>query len=132
MLFIDASAYLSLLNPDDNNHQHALNFIKKITQKKFITSQAVLGEILTVGSMRFNKQKTIKFVEKILNSKTLVVLETSTLTVLAFQIFKEVRSKNISWVDCYSQAIINAYSINSVFTFDKDFAKLKKLSSTLN
>lgn len=131
MLFIDASAYLSLLNPDDNNHQHALDLIKKITQKKFVTSQAVLGEVLTVGSMRFDKEKTIKFVEKILNSKTLVILETSPLTTLAFKLFKKVESKNISWIDCYSQAIINSYHITKVFTFDQDFAKLKNISTTL-
>lgn len=128
MLFVDASAYLSLLNPDDNNHQRALDLIKEITQNEFVTSQAVLGEVLTVGSMRFDKQKTIKFVEKILSSKTLVILETSPLTKLAFKLFKRVNSKNVSWVDCYSQAIINSCNITDVFTFDQDFVKLKNIS----
>ena len=132
MLFIDASAYLSLLNPSDSNHQKALNLVKKITKKKFITSQAVLGEVLTVGSMRFDKQKTIKFVEKIIDTQTLIILETQKLTTTAFDLFKKIKSKNISWVDCYSQAIINAYGIDSVFTFDNDFIKLKKLSSSLD
>ncbi len=129
MLFIDASAYLSLLNPNDTNHQHALNLAKKLSRKKLVTSQAVLGEVLTVGSMRFDKQITVKFVEKILSSQTLIVLESQKLTTIAFSLFKKVKSKNISWIDCYSQAIINVYNITDVFTFDKDFAKLKKLST---
>ena len=88
--------------------------------------------MLTVGSMRFDKQKTIKFVEKIIDTQTLIILETQKLTTTAFDLFKKIKSKNISWVDCYSQAIINAYGIDSVFTFDNDFIKLKKLSSSLD
>lgn len=127
MLFIDTSAYLSLLNPNDINHHEAINLAKQFTNKKFITNQAVLGELLTVGSMHFNKQKTIEFVEKINNSSTLIILETPKLIDNAFKIFKKVKSKNISWIDCYSQSIINKYKIKEVFTFDKDFDKLKKL-----
>lgn len=127
MLFIDASAYLSLLNPQDNNHDRAIKQSKNYSNRKFVTSQAVLGEVLTVGSMRFDKQKTINFIETIVNSQTLIVLETSTLVENAFELLKRVKSKNISWVDCYSQAIINQYQINDVFTFDKDFATLDRI-----
>lgn len=127
MLFIDASAYLSLLNPQDNNHRQAVNLATKYSQKKFVTSQSVLGEVLTVGSMRFDKKTTIKFVNKIIASKTLIITETQPLIKEALIIFKKVKSKNISWVDCYSQAIINQYEISDVFTFDKDFEKMSKL-----
>lgn len=127
MLFIDASAYLSLLNPQDNNHQKAVDLANKYAQKKLVTSQSVLGEVLTVGSMRFDKKTTLKFVEKILQSQTLIVTETQSLITAALDIFKKVDSKNISWVDCYSQAIINHYQIKEVFTFGKDFKKLKKV-----
>jgi predicted nucleic acid-binding protein len=130
MLFIDASAYLSLLNPQDNNHAQALKLSRKYSQKKLITSQAVLGEVLTVGSMRFDKPKTLQFVEAVINSQTLIIIETPQLVKESFQIFSQVKSKNISWVDCYSQAIINQYQIETVFTFDKDFSKLNKVALT--
>lgn len=131
MLFIDASAYLSLLNPQDNNHKQAIELAQKFVQRKFVTSQAVLGEVLTVGSMRFNKKKTTQFVEEILNSETLIILETKNLVEDAFKLFKKVESKNIGWVDCYSQSIINAHKIKDVFTFDKDFSKLKNYYKVL-
>lgn len=125
--FIDASAYLSLLVSSDNNHESAIKWSRRLANHQYITSQAVLGEVLTVGSQRFDKTTTVYFVEEILKSTTLVVLEKQHLVKTAWKFFKKVKSKNISWVDCYSQAIIEELIIDEVFTFDKDFKKLKNL-----
>lgn len=127
LVFVDASAYLSILNSADTNHQQAMQHAKSLRSADPITSQAVLGEVLTVGSQRYDKATTLLFVEKILNSSTIVVLEDQELVTAAWHIFKTVQSKNISWVDCYSQAIIQKYQITKVFTFDADFRKLEKL-----
>lgn len=126
--FIDTSAYVSLLISSDSNHKNAIEWSKKLTHYQYITSQAVLGEVLTVGSMRFDKTATIHFVEKILQSSTLIVLEKRTLVAHAWKLFKKTQSKNISWVDCYSHAIIEELQISEVFTFDKGFRKLGKYS----
>lgn len=88
-----------------------------------MTSQAVLGELLTVGSMRYDKELTIEFVEAILQSNTRVVLEKYNLIKRAFSIFKSIKSKNISWVDCFSFAIIEKFKIQKILTFDKDFKR---------
>ena len=90
MIFIDASYYLSLLNSQDSNHKEAVGIGLCHKNGVYITSQAVLGEVLTVGSQRIDKKLTIKFVEEILKSQTRVILETREYIDEAFLIFKKI------------------------------------------
>ena len=125
MIFVDASYYISLLKPSDSNHEQALVMAKHHKDEELMTSQAVLGEVATVGSQRYSKDATIAFIEGIVRTgTTTIVLERQELVDRAWEIFKSIKSKNISWVDCYSKAIIEAYKIETVLTFDKDFQKL--------
>ena len=121
MIFIDASFYLSLLNPKDNNHEKAIKIGQEYEGEEYVTSQMVLGEVLTVGSQRFDKTLTIKFIEEVLKSRTRVVLEKPELIKGAYNIFKKIRFKNVSWVDCYSFAIMEKLKIKKALTFDKYF-----------
>lgn len=127
MIFIDASAYIGVLNPADNNHRKALELSSFLTYEKHtITSYAVLGEVLTVGSIRYNRQAAIDFVKSIFDSNTKIVSENSELIQRAFKIFQDIKDKDVGWVDCYSFAIIEHYKIEKVFSFDKDFKKYAK------
>lgn len=122
-VFIDTSFYLSLLNTIDNNHNKALLAGKKHQACQHITSQAILGEILTVGSQRYDRELSIKFVEELIKSETRIVLENIDLVKKSFKIFKKIKSKNVSWVDCYSFAIMSSLGIKKALTFDKDFQR---------
>lgn len=125
MIFIDSSFYLSLLKSRDSNHEKAATQWRSLPDDaQKMTSQAIVGEVLTVGSQRHDRQLTIAFVEEIRNGNTIIVLETAPLVARAWEIFKRVTKKDVSWVDCYSLAIIEAYKIPTVFTFDKDFKRL--------
>lgn len=125
MIFVDASYYISLLKPTDSNHERALVLAKQYEKEKLVTSQAVLGEVATVGSQRYNREATIAFIEGMLRAgTTTIMLERQDFVDRAWEIFKEVKKKDVSWVDCYSRAIIESYTIETVLTFDKDFQKL--------
>lgn len=128
MIYIDASAYLSLVIPHDYNRKKALILSELVFQKnnELITSQAVLGEVLTVCSQKHNRNAAIDFVRDILNSGTKIIFEEEELVNNAFKIFLSIKDKDVSWVDCYSFAIIQHYKIEKVFTFDKDFKKYAK------
>jgi predicted nucleic acid-binding protein len=127
MIFVDSSAYIGILNPLDNNHKKAVALSNLLTyESQTITSYAVLGEVLTVGSMRYNRKASIDFVRNIFDSKTEIVSENDELTKKAFKIFQEINDKDVGWVDCYSFAIIDHYKIEKVFSFDKDFRKYAK------
>ena len=128
MIFIDASAYLAIVMPFDNNRGKALRLSKTVFTKEnnLITSNAILGEVLTICSQRHNREAAIDFVSDILKGKTNIVLENKELTDKSFDIFKTIKDKDVSWVDCYSFAIIEHYKIEKVFSFDKDFKKYAK------
>lgn len=131
MIYLDASFYISLLIPSDSNHDRALKKAREISNTQYFTTQAVLGEVITVGSQKFDKKLTIKFIEAVLNGPTIVVLESPKTVSLAWRLFKKVKSKNISWVDCYSQAVILDKKIKETLTFDKDFIKLTKIATKI-
>ena len=119
MIFIDASFYLSLLNPNDFNHKESIRLGKKYQDEEYVTTQMILGEVMTVGSQRFDKALTVKFIEEILKSRTRVLLENQELIKQAFTFFKKVKSKNVSWVDCYSLTAMRKLDIKVALTFDK-------------
>ena len=125
MIFIDASFYISLLKKNDANHEQAVVKWRNLRlYERKMTSQAILGEVLTVGSQRYDKQLTIDFVEEVKAGNTVIILETVALIDHAWETFKKVKSKNVSWVDCYSWTIIQVHKIATVLTFDKDFQRL--------
>ncbi|MDO8452077.1 MAG: PIN domain-containing protein [bacterium] len=125
MIFVDASYYISLLKPTDSNHKNALILAKRYEEDALMTSQAVLGEVATVGSQRYNKEATVAFIEGILQAgTTTIILERSEFVDRTWHIFKTIKSKNVSWVDCYSLAIIEAYKIKTILAFDKDLRRL--------
>ena len=125
MIFVDASAYLSSLLPRDPNREQALKIIHSIEEKReqLITSYAILGEVLTISSQRYDREKGIRIVEDLMRGRTQVVIENSQFVELAYKIFRRIKDKDVSWVDCYSFAIIENYKIEKVFSFDRDFNK---------
>lgn len=129
-IFIDASAYLSALMLHDPNHTKAAKILTDLekTEEEFITSYGIIGEILTVSSQRYDKQKGIQFVKSIIDSPTQILLESLELVKRAFELLQQIKSKNVSWVDCYSFAIIEAYKIEKVFSFDRDFKRYTNAS----
>ncbi|MBI3576496.1 type II toxin-antitoxin system VapC family toxin [Candidatus Gottesmanbacteria bacterium] len=84
-----------------------------------------IQEVAIVGSQRYNREATIAFIEGLFHEgTTTVVLETAPVVARAWEIFKQVTKKDFSWVDCYSLAIIEAYKIETVLTFDKELQKM--------
>lgn len=131
MIFVDSSYYISLLKPSDSNHKAALALAKHHEREELMTSQVILGEVATVGSQRYNKEATVAFIEGILRAQTtMIILEKRELVDRAWEIFKRVTKKNVSWVDCYSLAIIEAYKIKTVLTFDKELKRFIPTSSS--
>ena len=133
MVFIDTSFYFALLNPQDSLHSKALNLAKKHGHAQKFTSNSILGELATVGSQRFSKKLTTEYLDIIrTDSHTQTILETPKTVNLSWQIFSSVKNKDISWVDCFSIAIIKTHQIPTALTFDQDFRKVaKKLNLSL-
>jgi len=129
-VFVDASAYLSVLNKKDFNHKKALKISQELFESggEFVTSNVVIYEVCTVVSLRIDKKLAFEFREAIYNSQTVVVYLDKKTENRAWEIFQKQTSKNVSFFDCTSFAIIEELGIKSVFSFDGDFKNYARKS----
>ena len=125
MIFIDTSAFVALRNPADPNHKKALKFSLKLeaAQSQLLTSNYVLAETYTVISQKVGKPQAISFKEDFDPSIQITRVDEN-LEEVAWKIFKDIRSKNVSFIDCTSFAVMRNLSIKHVFAFDDDFKRL--------
>ena len=125
MIFIDTSAFVALRNPADPNHKKALKFSLKLeaAQSQLLTSNYVLAETYTVISQKVGKPQAISFKEDFDPSIQTTRVDEN-LEEVAWKIFKEIESKNVSYVDCTSFAIMKTFNIKQAFSFDEDFKRL--------
>lgn len=128
-VFVDSNVFIALANKDDYLHQKAKILKEKLRKEKarLVISNLVLAEILTVLSIRVSKKKAVEFGELVFKkSKQLIIIRaTSSLEELAFSYFKKIKSKNVSFVDCLTLAIVEVFGIKRVFSFDKDLLQPK-------
>lgn len=122
-IFVDASAYLSVLNKKDSNHERALKISEELFlgSGEFVTSNIVIYEVYTVLSLRVDKKLALDFKEIIDRDQTEVVYLDKKLDSLAWDIFQKQTSKNVSFFDCSSFAVMRDLGIKAVFSFDSDF-----------
>lgn len=125
MVFVDANAFIGLLNRKSSLHQLAIQKSAKIKQENEIlaTSDIVVAETITVLSSRIDRRLALTFGSEIEEGGIQIFyLEPETLS-LAWKIFQKQTSKNVSFFDCTSFAIIEKYKVDKVFSFDSDFVK---------
>ncbi len=126
-VFVDSSVFISIWDKDDSNHKIALDKASKLQGDKdiLITSNIVVSEVLTVLSMKLGIEKANKFGDYIVSEKLKVIFIDKDIHDEAFDIFKRRTSKNLSFFDCTSFALIREFRIDKVFSFDKDYKKYK-------
>lgn len=128
-VFVDANVFIALINQEDRLHQRALELRDQLRKEKgrLVTSSFVLAEVLTVLSLRVNKKKAIEFGELVYKKTKFlkIIRPTKGTEELALDYFKRIKSKNISFVDCLTLAIVKIFGIKRIFSFDKDFLRIK-------
>jgi len=122
-IFIDTSAFYAMFDIDDALHTKSIKLLNKIPDtSQLFTSSEVIGETLTLLSMRIGKSKAVEIFKDIL-----IYVETIMIDIEIFnnslERFVSIKSKNISFVDCTSFAICEKFKMDFVFGFDKDFEK---------
>ena len=127
-VFVDASVYVAIRNKNDSNHKKALILSQELFQKKaeFITSNIVIYEVYTVLSMKIDKATALGFHDRILKENLPIIYMTEELEEEAWRMFEKEKSKNVSYFDFTSFAIIKNLKIKSMFSFDKDFKRFAK------
>jgi len=121
-LFIDSSAFVALRSVEDPSHRQAVALMQTIGDgySEFITSNFIIAESTTVISQRVSHYDAVDFREHDLSSIRVVSISEE-LEEQAFEIFRNLTSKNISFVDCTSFAVMRSLGITTAFAFDSHF-----------
>ena len=124
-LFIDSSAFVALNNRLDGTHQRAVELNNSLVGKefRFFTSNFVISESLTMIAQKVSLERAVRFKEEDFRDVDVVKI-TEAHEDQAFEIFKHLTSKNISFVDCTSFAVMRSLGITTVFSFDEHFKKM--------
>lgn len=118
--FCDTSALIALFNPDDPNHQKAIDIVKRESKRIFMISNYIFAETVTMLSQRTDKETSIRSGEHIKKTYHIITLDKDSED-LAWDIFKKQKSKNVSFVDCTTFALFKKGVFDKAFSFDKDF-----------
>ena len=124
-VFIDTSFFVAIFNGDDSLHRRALEVMREMNGRAYlpITSNFIVSETITVLSQRASKQTALIFVDFIYHrgADMQVLTVERDLEERALRYFSKMPSKNISFCDCVSLAVMEVFGIKKIATFDRDF-----------
>ncbi len=126
-VFVDTSAWFSLLVKKDNNHSLVAENYKKLLDNKIplITSSLVIGETFTLLLYRHNhlSQKPYFFLQLIGESPSIeTVFSSSELEKKGFSLLEKFQDHRFSFVDATSFALMDDLKIETALTLDSHFS----------
>lgn len=126
-IFFDASYYVSLANKNDSNHHRSISISKTLENKPHypFISNFIFLETVTIISQRAGRKKSILFGEYLKN-KIEIVKITDLLEQKTWELFKQIKDKDVSFVDCSTLAVLKEKNITQIVTFDHHFEKFSK------
>jgi uncharacterized protein len=123
-VFVDTSAFLAILNKDDQFHELAAKKWLEIINSKNILfcSNYILVETIALLQKRFGTDAVCLFTRNIQPLVNVVWVEEQVHN-LGISILKSVNKHDLSLVDCVSFEIMRQMSIEEAFTFDNHFVE---------
>ncbi len=124
-IFIDADVLIALNDRSDLLHAQAVELLTRLIAiaPVFYTGTNILLEALTVIRQRVGKKEALQLLEELRSDRYVVIHPNDWLVQQAEVIFAEIASKNISYSDCMSFALMKNTHLEWVFSFDEDFKK---------
>ncbi|VVB90540.1 tRNA(fMet)-specific endonuclease VapC [uncultured archaeon] len=123
-IFLDTSGLIALSDEKDKNHTRAEVYLRQQVQKgaRFVSGRNILVEYIDGVTKRISKKKAVEELDKILNSKLLVIEPVSKADWdKAIRYFRKYHDHQIDLTDCLSFAIMERLDLNTALTFDNDF-----------
>ena len=121
-LFIDSSAFVALRSVEDPAHRRALQLMQAVGNDyaEFVTSHFIIAESITVISQKVSHHDAVDFRDHDI-ADIRVMRITEELEYQAFEIFRNLTSKNVSFIDCTSFALMRSLGLTTAFAFDDHF-----------
>ena len=127
LLFVDTSAYYTLMDRSDTHHKIGIQFFALIEKEGLrpITSNFVLAEAhaLIINNPRLGYWVARLFLEKINSSEKKPERISEADEKRAFQIIKTYDDKAFTYVDATSFALMERLCVRKAYTFDQHFAQ---------
>lgn len=129
LLFVDADYLVAIYNPLDKSSSKAQQIAKKISKRgniTLVTSNYVLLEAYTVLSQQAGKSPAIKLGTDVRKAGGIlnVIHIDCQLNEECWKIFKDIKNKNVSFVDASTITLMKTNNICALLSFDKtDFNK---------
>ncbi len=124
MVFVDTSALIALNDKNDQYYKNAVIKSQQIKRHKLelVTSEYIFDESITLIRYRVSHQSAVIFGESLLNSSIVKIIDvTSEDRLMAWEMFKQYRDKELSFTDCTSFVLMKRLKLQKAFTFDKHF-----------
>lgn len=122
IVFIDSDAFVALAVETDASHKRAFSLLQALTTYpvKFVTSNYVFGESITIISIRKSRNAAIEYISNMHKPDNPFQIRriNEALEEEAIDIFKQQTSKNTSFVDCTNMAFMKSFHIDAIFSFD--------------
>lgn len=125
MIFIDSSAFVSLVVEKESFHSKAIQWWEYNKGKTLVTSNFVVAETLGWIRHRVGKSQAVTLGTFLFSTKGLIIEQIKLLDQQnAWKLFQETDGRGISMIDCMSFVLMKRLKIKEVFTFDRDFHTL--------
>jgi len=123
-IFVDTSAFLAILNIDDNNHSEARKLWNDLlySEKILISSNYVLVESYSLIQRRLGVEAARTFHDDILPLVNIEWIDADTHRA-GVSAFLSASRRRLSLVDCVSFEVMRASGLKTVFAFDPHFSE---------
>lgn len=129
-LFVDSNYFIALSNPSDALHRPAREIATILEEESLILiiSNFIFLEVVTVLAQKGGKEIANEGGRYLLSHPFIEKIHIDEwLQSRSWEIFQEIYSKNVSFVDCSIIAVMKSEGITQLLTFDtKDFTPLQK------
>ena len=124
-VFVDSSAYLALLDADDEHHAEASQSLTRFADARYrqYTTNALLVEAHALILSTLGVTRALQFLRDMAESHTVVIRVRARDEEHARQILFRYTDKDFSFADAISFAVMERLGISSAFTFDRHFAQ---------
>ena len=124
-VFVDSSAYLALLDTDDEHHREARATLQELAQARYrqFTTNVLLIESHALILSVLGRDRAARFLKEMEESNTVMIRARATDEERAKQILFQYTDKDFSFADAISFAVMERFAIRLAFSFDRDFAQ---------
>jgi predicted nucleic acid-binding protein len=123
--FVDSSAYLALLDSDDDHHREAATILSRLIDGRYrlYTTNSVVIEAHALILSTLGIARASSFLRDIENSRMVVVRTRASDERLAQEVIFRYDDKRFSFTDAISFVVMERLGIAYAFSFDRNFAQ---------